>query len=61
MTVTESYLALKRNELLLDSALIGGERKSSSDGATFAVRNPATGEILTHVPDCTARDATLAV
>jgi succinate-semialdehyde dehydrogenase/glutarate-semialdehyde dehydrogenase len=61
MTVTESYLALKRNELLLDSALIGGGRNFSSDGATFAVQNPATGEILRHVPDCTARDASLAV
>ncbi|HWF45419.1 MAG TPA: NAD-dependent succinate-semialdehyde dehydrogenase [Bryobacteraceae bacterium] len=61
MTVTESRLALKRNELLLDSSLIAGERKASADGATFAVRNPATGEILTHVPDCTASDASFAV
>ena len=61
MTVTESRLALKRNELLLDSALIAGKRVASVGGATFAVRNPATGEILMHVPDCTAADASLAV
>ena len=61
MTVTESPLALKRSDLLLDSSLIEGRRKPSSDGATFAVHNPATGEVLSRVPDSTASDAALAV
>jgi succinate-semialdehyde dehydrogenase/glutarate-semialdehyde dehydrogenase len=61
MTVTESPLALTRAELMLDSSLIDGEKRSSGDGTTFAVRNPATGEVLTSVPDSTASDALLAV
>jgi len=31
--------------------LIGGSWREASDGATFAVTNPATGELLSHVPD----------
>jgi succinate-semialdehyde dehydrogenase/glutarate-semialdehyde dehydrogenase len=31
--------------------LIGGSWHEASDGATFAVTNPATGELLSHVPD----------
>ena len=31
--------------------LIGGSWREASDGASFAVTNPATGELLSHIPD----------
>ena len=42
-------------------AFIGGEWVGASDGATFAVFDPATGEHLAEVPDATADDARDAV
>lgn len=49
-TPLSSYLA--NPSLLISSALIGGEwRSSSSSGDKFEVTNPATGEVLTHLPD----------
>ncbi len=54
-------LHLIRPELILNGALIGGERWSASDGRTLAVRNPATGATITAVPDCGAAEARSAV
>lgn len=56
MTVAESPLTLTREDLILDSSLA-----AKNDGPTFAVRNPATGDVLTYVRDGTPSDATLAV
>jgi succinate-semialdehyde dehydrogenase / glutarate-semialdehyde dehydrogenase len=36
--------------LLLDKGYVGGEWVDADDGRTFEVRNPATGELLAHVP-----------
>jgi len=41
--------------------LIGGERRASSSGATFTVRNPATGDVLAGVPDGVQSDAQAAI
>lgn len=48
--------------LLISSALIGGEwRSSSSSGDKFEVTNPATGEVLTHLPDMSAVETKEAI
>ncbi|CAA9217559.1 MAG: Succinate-semialdehyde dehydrogenase [NAD(P)+] [uncultured Blastococcus sp.] len=41
--------------------LIGGERRDASGGATFAVEDPATGVVLTHVADATPDDGLAAL
>ncbi|HWG89435.1 MAG TPA: aldehyde dehydrogenase family protein [Candidatus Thermoplasmatota archaeon] len=40
---------------------INGKWRASSNGATFAVTNPATGEVIAHVPKMTREDAAEAV
>ena len=42
------------------SMLIGGERRHSSSGATFARRNPLDGEVASEAPACTVDDARAA-
>ena len=44
-----------------DRMLIGGEWRAASDGATFPVYNPATGETLCQVPAATEADVDAAV
>ena len=41
--------------------LIGGEQRDASDGATFAVEDPATGDVLCHVADATPDDGLAAL
>ncbi len=41
--------------------LIAGAWCDAAQGATFAVRNPANGEIVAHAPRCTASDAERAI
>jgi succinate-semialdehyde dehydrogenase / glutarate-semialdehyde dehydrogenase len=59
--MTTAFLELKRFDLISERAIIGGERRSASDGRTLAVRNPADLHVLAHVPDSTAGDAAQAV
>jgi succinate-semialdehyde dehydrogenase / glutarate-semialdehyde dehydrogenase len=40
---------------------IGGEWRDAGEGATIAVEDPATGETIAEVPDCTAEDADAAL
>ncbi|MFY0664855.1 MAG: NAD-dependent succinate-semialdehyde dehydrogenase [Natronospirillum sp.] len=47
--------------LLFDHAFINGEWQQADTGKTFAVRNPATGETLAQVADCSSADAERAV
>jgi succinate-semialdehyde dehydrogenase/glutarate-semialdehyde dehydrogenase len=54
-------LALSRPELLVPRAILGGEHLSAASGATFAVKNPATGVRIASVPDCGAVEANAAV
>ncbi|MEP2978227.1 MAG: NAD-dependent succinate-semialdehyde dehydrogenase [Lentilitoribacter sp.] len=59
-TPLSSHLA--NPSLLISSALIGGEwRSSSSSGDKFEVTNPATGEVLTHLPDMSAVETKEAI
>lgn len=48
-------------DLVRDKAIIGGRWSGSSDGAVFAVRDPATGSVLCEVPDCSSADANEAI
>lgn len=41
--------------------LIGGQSSGAASGATYPVANPATGEVLAHVPACDAADVDRAV
>ena len=47
--------------LFRQQALIGGEWREASDGARFAVHNPANAETVGHAPRCTAADVERAI
>jgi len=56
-------LKLDNNALLRDAAYIDGEWRGARSGAHFAVKNPATGEVIAEVADLDeidVRDAILA-
>jgi succinate-semialdehyde dehydrogenase/glutarate-semialdehyde dehydrogenase len=44
-------MELKDAKLLRERAFIAGDWSSADNGATFAVRNPASGEIIANIPD----------
>ncbi len=54
---------VKLNDITLfrQQALIGGTWCGAGDAARFAVRNPASGEIVGHAPHCTTADVAHAV
>ena len=54
-------LELTRNDLILERAIVGGERRPAADGRTFAVKNPADGHVLANVSDGGVADAARAV
>ncbi len=58
---TNDWLEHSTSLRLPDSALIDGERRPAKSGETFAVHNPATGEILAEVAACGAADIDDAV
>ncbi|WKN47416.1 aldehyde dehydrogenase [Nocardioides sp. Arc9.136] len=41
--------------------LVDGKLVAASDGATYPIRNPATGEVIGHAPDGTADDVEAAI
>jgi phenylacetaldehyde dehydrogenase len=47
--------------LKMPLALIGGKSVPAQSGETYPVYNPATGEVLAHLPACSAKDIDLAV
>ena len=50
-TVTDLASLLKDPSLLCTKALVAGEWVDADDGTTFAVTNPARGDIIAHVPN----------
>jgi len=54
-------LALKDPSLLKSKAYLCGEWRDAGNGATIEVRNPATGELITTVPELDAGDAHAAI
>ncbi len=60
-SVTDLLGMLKDPTLLPNKAYVAGEWVDAADGATFAVTNPARGDVIAHVPDLTRADAARAI
>jgi succinate-semialdehyde dehydrogenase/glutarate-semialdehyde dehydrogenase len=54
-------LKLDNNALLRDSAYIDGEWRGAASGARFAVKNPATHEVIAEIADCAEADVRDAI
>ncbi|GAB2944146.1 NADP-dependent succinate-semialdehyde dehydrogenase [Aquaspirillum soli] len=54
-------LQLQRPELLRQQAYINGQWCDAASGNTIAVDNPATGEVIAHVPSLTAEETRAAI
>ncbi|MEM9024140.1 MAG: aldehyde dehydrogenase family protein, partial [Bacteroidota bacterium] len=54
-------MALSHPALLRNQAFINGRWADARHGSTFAVTNPATGQLIGNAPDMDAGDARLAV
>ena len=52
---------LKNPGLFQEQSFINGSWRASQKGETFSVNNPATGEIIAHVANMAATDATAAI
>ena len=56
-----SIAGLKRADLLVERAFIGGEWRSASSASTLEVDNPANGAIIGTVPNCDGEDTRAAI
>ena len=54
-------LSPERADLLCTQSLLDGRWIDAADGRVMAVTDPATGELIVNVPDCTPADAAAAV
>ena len=54
-------LKLDNNTLLRDQAYIDGKWRAAASGARFAVKNPATGEVIAEVADLLEDDVRVAI
>ena len=57
----EDWQKRAAQQRFIDRAQIGGHAVAAADGATFAMHNPATGQLLANVAACSAADVDLAV
>ncbi len=60
-TATDLRSLLKDPALLPNKAYVAGQWIDAADGATFAITNPARGDIIATVPDLTRADAARAI
>ena len=60
-TADFARLALREPRLLQTKALVAGAWVDADSGATFAVTNPATGEVIAEVPRCGAAETRRAI
>ena len=60
-TVTNLAALLKDPSLVPGKAYVAGEWVDAADGATFAITNPARGDVIAHLPDLTRADAARAI
>lgn len=58
MTITSH---LKDSGLLAELCYVDGQWISANDASTLAVDNPATGEVIAHVPQCGAAETDVAI
>ena len=61
VTATSARLALREPRLLQTKALIAGEWIDADSGATFAVTDPAPGELIAELPRCGAAETRRAI
>jgi succinate-semialdehyde dehydrogenase/glutarate-semialdehyde dehydrogenase len=54
-------MRLNDSNLLRNGCYVGGEWRKAASGESFAVKNPATGEVLTSVPSFDAADTRLTI
>jgi succinate-semialdehyde dehydrogenase/glutarate-semialdehyde dehydrogenase len=54
-------LKLDNDALLRDAAYIDGQWRGAASGARFAVKNPATGEVIAEIADCGEGDVRTAI
>ena len=52
---------IQNQALLRSTVFFGGKWVAADDGATFAVRNPASGSLLAEVPNCGAAETRRAI
>lgn len=60
-SATDLRSILKDPSLLVEQAYIAGEWVNAADGKTFAVTNPARGDVIANVADMTRADARRAI
>ncbi len=60
-SVTDLRSMLKDPGLLPNKAYVAGQWIEAADGKTFAVTNPARGDVIANVPDLTRDDAKRAI
>ena len=60
-SVTDLRSMLKDPGLLPNKAYVAGQWIDAADGKTFAVSNPARGDVIALVPDLTRADAARAI
>lgn len=58
---TQLAARLKRPDLICDTTYVAGAWIAADDGASFAVTNPARGDVLAHVPDLTRAETARAI
>ena len=52
---------LSRPDLLCEAAFVSGEWVQAASGKTFAVTNPARGDVIAQVPDLTRAEVAAAI
>ena len=60
-SATDLRSLLKDPGLLPNKAYVAGQWIDAADGATFAVTNPARGDVIATVPDLTRADTARAI
>jgi succinate-semialdehyde dehydrogenase/glutarate-semialdehyde dehydrogenase len=60
-TKTDLASLLKSPDLLCTRAFLGGEWVTAASGKTFAVRNPARGDVIAEVPDLSRAEIARAI
>jgi len=60
-SVTNLRDLLKDPTLLVSKAYVAGEWVDADDGSTFAVTNPARGDVICHVPDLSRKETARAI
>ena len=58
---TNLHKLLKDPSLFVTQSLVGGEWIDADDGATFAVENPARGDVIANVADLTRKEVARAI